>query len=535
MARTWFTSDIRPPRPCLYCAPWTGSKETPIAGTEGASDPFFSPDSQWIGFFADGKLKKISVEGGAPITVCDGPSDRGASRGPDNTIVFSPTFTSGLVRISAAGGAPQPIVTPDARKGERTYRWPQVLPDGKSVLYTVGMVASPAYYDDAPIALVSLETGKSHVVVQGASMARYLASGHLVYARAGALFAVPFDLKRGQVVGAPVPVLQGVLGVPESGAAYFAVSDDGSLAYIPGRIQADVGKLVWVDRKGNVQPLPAPAQNYSRPRISPDGKRVAVGVGPAGGGDAWVYNLERNTLTRLTFDGLDSYPVWTPDGKRVAFGTDKGLERIEWKAADGSSTSEPISTGSVLQIPESWTPDGGLLAFSQFGLGTRGDIWLLPVKGDRKPRPFLQTPANEYDPAFSPDGRWLAYVSEESGRGEVYVQSFPGPGGKWEVSTEGGGTAIWSHNGRELFYRNGNNFMVVSVETQPTFSAGQPRLLFQGNFAYARDFTSDFDVSSDGQRFLMIQKAARESAPTQIDVVLNWSEELRRLAPTGKQ
>ena len=509
-------------------------EETPIAGTEGASDPFFSPDSQWIGFFADGKLKKISIQGGAPITICDGPSDRGASWALDNTIVFSPTFTSGLLRVSVAGGAPQPIISPDPGKGERTYRWPQVLPDGKTALYTIGMAASPAYYDDAPIAVVSLETGRSHVVVQGASMARYVASGHLVYARAGALFAVPFDLRRGEVVGVAVPILGGVWGVPESGAAHFAVSDDGSLAYIPGRVQAEVGNLVWVDRKGNVQPLPVPAQSYLRPRLSPDGKRVAVGIGPAGGGDVWVYSLEGKTLTRLTFDGRYNYPVWSPDGKHVAFGTNKGLERIQWKAADGSAPGEPLSTGSVQQIPESWTPDGELLAFSQFGQGTRGDIWLLPVKGDRKPRPFLQTVANEYGPAFSPDGRWLAYVSEESGRNEVYVQTFPGPGGKWEVSTEGR-DPVWSRNGRELFYRAANNFMVVSVEILPTFSAGQPRLLFQKNFAYARDLTSDFDVSPDGQRFLMIQNAAGESAPTQIDVVLNWFDELHRLAPTAKR
>jgi eukaryotic-like serine/threonine-protein kinase len=523
----------------LYLRLMDRFEATPLQGTEGATDPFLSPDGQWVGFFAEGRLKRVSVQGGAPMTLCEATTDRGASWGTDDTIVFSPEATSGLMRIPASGGLPQVLTVPDKEKGERTHRWPEILPGGKAVLFTIGTLNSPGYYDDARIGVLSLETGQRQILIEGASLARYAATGHLIYARAGALMAAPFDLGRLRVTGPAIPVLQGVAVDTTTGAAHFSVSDDGSLVYVPSSAESGRLNLVWVDRSGNVRPLPAPPRAYMHPRVSPDGERVAVGIGPGpgNGNDIWVYDLARNSLTRLTFDEAASRPAWTPDGKRVTFSSEKGgTEGMYWRAADGSTPAEAISRSPDPQFPEFWSTDGQLLAFTQLSQSTRADIWLLPLKGDRKPRPFLRTGANEFSPSFSPDGHWLAYASDESGLEAVYVQPFPGPGGKWQVSTEtGGDNPVWARSGRELFYRSGEKIMVVPVQTRPGFAAGTPRMLFQGVFADANAPTSDYDVSPDGQRFLMIKSVEPESASTRINVVVHWFDEVRRVVPAGRK
>ncbi len=520
--------------PRLYMRPIDRIEATDVPGTEGASDPFFSPDGQWVGFFAGGKLKKLALQRGAPVTLCDAAANRGAAWGPDDTIIFSPAWISGLMRIPAAGGTPQELTTPDRANGERTHRWPEFLPGGKAVLFTIGRVTSPGYYDNARIAVVSLETRKMHVLIEGAGMARYSPTGHVIYSRAGSLFAVPFDLQRLQVIGPPTAVLDGIGGDSATGAAHFALAGDGTLVYVPNSGQVGRYKLVWVDRKGNAQLLPAPAGNYIYPRLSPDGKRVAVGIGPAGSSpkaDVWIYDLERNALSRLTFEGGTDEPVWTPDGKRVAFSwvDAQGIIAIGWKAADGSGATETLVKTNATTLPESFSPDGDYLVYAQIDPKTQGDIWLLPLKGDRKPRPFLQTPTSEYAPAFSPDGRWLAYGSEETGRTEVYVQAFPGPGGKWQISTEGGAYPAWSRDGRELFYHVNDTVWVVKVQLKPTFSAGSPQLLIRDTrFMNGPGLSRSYDVSLDGQHLLMLRNSESDSAPTQINVVLNWLDELRR-------
>jgi Tol biopolymer transport system component len=351
---------------------------------------------------------------------------------------------------------------------------------------------------------------------------------------------VPFDSKRLEVTGAAVPVVEGVLQSPLSGHAQYSFSATGSLVYVPGSIQSAQLGLVWVNRNGAEQPLAAPARTYQIPRLSPDGRRIAVGIAEQES-QTWLYDLSREALTRLTSEGNSNQaPAWTPDGKRIAIGSNKeGPANLFWQLADGSGGLERLATTEYEHYPMSWSPDGQLLAFVEINPTTGYDIWVLrlgdPSAGSgqvRKAQPFLRTQFDEAVPRFSPDGRWLAYVSDESGRYELYAQPYPGPGGKWQISTEGGTEPVWNPNGRELFYRSGNKMMAVQITTQPTFSAGKPKVLFAGQYQPTPVINANYDVSPDGQRFLMLKPSeSAEAAPTQINVVLNWFEELKRRVP----
>jgi serine/threonine-protein kinase len=525
----------------LYLRALDSLESKPIPGTEGSVNPFFSPDGQWVGFFTGGTLKKVSVSGGAALLLSDAAQPFGASWGSRGMIALATTGAGVLLQVPDTGGMPHPLT--HFEKGENAHRWPEFLPGGTAVLFTAGM--SGPRFTNEQVAVQLIGTGERRNLVQGAMYPRYAPSGHLVYAQGGILIAVPFDPQRLAVTGAAVPVVEGVLQSSVSGATQYNFSTTGSLVYVSGGLQSTAqSRLVWVSRNGTEQPLATPVHAYVFPRLSPDGRRIALSIQEKEM-QIWLYDLSRETLTRLTFEGNTNLnPVWTPDGKRLAFTSNKeGALNPFWQLTNGSGELERLNASEYVQVPMSWSPDGQLLAFIEINPTTGFDIWALRMSGPlpgsgqvRKAEPFLRTPFSESAPRFSPDGRWLVYISNESGRNEVYVQPYPGPGGKWQISTEGGTEPVWNPSGRELFYRSGDKMMAVDITTQPGFAAGKPRTLFEGQYVPTPLTAPYYDISPDGQRFLMLKPVEHaETAPTQINVVLNWFEELKQKVPTGKK
>jgi eukaryotic-like serine/threonine-protein kinase len=514
----------------LFLRAMNSLQARPIPGTEGAINPFFSPDSQWLGFFQGGTLKRVSVTGGAAVSVGYAANPRGASWDGQKTIIFAPSQDGPLQQVSNEGGVSRPLT--QLEKADITHRWPEVLPGGKAVAF----VAAPRDTSVASdrILVRSLQTGEQRDFGQGVTYPRYVPSGHLIYAQGTTLMAVPFDPDRLEIKGSAVPVVEGVAVSQVTGAAQYGISATGSLAYVSAALTTAQRRLVWVNRNGTEQPLPAPPHAYRYARLSPDGRRIAV----ESDSQIWIYDLAKDTFTRLTFEGTTNQgPVWTPDGKRITVDSNKeGTANLFWQLADGSGGLERLAPGQYAQVPRSWSPDGQILAFHENNPTTGKDIWVLRLS-DQKAEPFLRTPFNEGGPVFSPDGHWLAYISDESGRPEIYVKPYPGPGGKWQVSTEGGSEPAWNHNGRELFFRSGSKMMAAEVTTLPTFSVGKPKLLFEGQYVpvQAGLMSTAYDVSPDGQRFLVIKANEQAQAPAQINVVLNWFEELKQKAPPGKK
>jgi len=535
---------------------------TLLPGTENPNDPFFSPDSRWIGFFADGKMKKISIQGGAAVTLCDAPAARGASWGEDGWIVISPNQTSGLWRVPETGGTPHVITKPGDR-GEAVHRWPQILPGGQAVLFTGHTVA--AAFDNASIEVLSLKTGEWKVVQRGGYDGRYLPSGHLVYIHQGTLFAVGFDLDRLEVRGTPAPLLENVAGNEVVGAGQYAVARNGTLVYLSGKSSAVNFPVAWMQSTGKIQPLlPSPGL-YFAPRFSPDGRRLALAVGPPGAGDIQVYDWQRDTMTRITFTQANLYPVWAPDGKHIAFQSQSGgairrpdfqaqpggANSLRWIRADGAGEAQPLLESGGDLRPFSFSPDGKRLAFTEVGVDTGFDLWTLPldVSDPEHPKPgkpelFLRTPFNELEPAFSPDGRWVAYTSNESGRFEVYVRPSPGGApsgsGKWQISTAGGRFPIWSRDGRELFYETPDNRIMVSDYTGKgdSFAGDKPRPWSNTQILDLFGTTVwNLDLSPDGKRFAVIPRPEATGEPkgsVHVTVLLNFFDELRRRVPAGK-
>ena len=508
----------------------------PIPGTNGAYQPFFSPDGEWVGFFtqdSDQKLKKVSVTGGEAQTVCDVRSlASGGSWASDDTIVFSARGESGprqLFRVPSAGGTPQVLATPNRERREDGHAWPEFLPGSRSVLFT-----TLAYR--AHIAVLSLETGEYRTLIEGGYNAHYVPTAHIVFVRQGALWAVPFDLGRLETTGPETPILQGLQVDSGTRSAPYAFSGDGLLVYVPGD-DVSVGpkrSLVWVDREGREEPLAADPGRYTRPLISPDGSRLVVGLADSGNADIWIYDLEREKFSRLTFDAaFDWIPLWTPDARRVIFTSDRDgrAQNLYWKAADGTGQVERLTTSENTQYAHSSSPDGKMLAICGPNPGTNFDLGVLSMEGERTATPLLETEFSEVVPVISPDGHWMAYVFDDGESSEIYVRPFPDvEGGKWQISSGGGRTAVWGPDGRELFYRSGEAMMVVSIETEPTFVPGSPELLFADR--YYADTGHYFDISRDGQRFLMMKEVEQtRETPAQLIVVENWFEELKRLVP----
>ena len=501
----------------------------PVAGAEGAESLFFSPDSRWLGFSVPGKVKKVAVSGGAPQTICDVSARFGASWGSGDVVVVAPT-REGLSKCSAAGSTPQVLTYLDPAKHEKSHRWPQFLPDGRSLLFTI-VPSDIASFDESRIALVSLDTGRVRILLDGGVSPRFVATGHLLYVRGASLFAVPFDLRRLEVTGRSVPVVDGVMTDAGSGFAEFAVADNGLLAYAAGRVVDSDRRVVWVDRDGRTDPLIDLQRPFTALRLSPDGKWLAVTINGAND-QVWLYDLARQTLSRLT-SAWDNSPIaWTPDGRHLVLrsgiaGQHKTRFQLSWLTPDGSGPLEVLNDGSDPIGGGSWSPDGKLFVYSSSSIND-ADILLLAAGPPLTVRSLIQTPFTELDPRLSPDGRWLAYTSTESGELQVYVQRFPGLAGKRQISTNGGSTPIWEPRGREIFYQNHGKMMAVAIQTQPTFVAGRPRLLFDGSFETGSG--NVYDVAPDG-RFIMIQRGASEAPVMQIAVVQNWFEELKRRVP----
>jgi len=508
----------------LFLRPLGQFVDRPIEGTEGAKAPFFSPGGDWIGFFANEALWRVRVAGGPPVKICDTrvlfPS---ASWGPDDTIVFS-HHTFGLYRVSASEGALEQLTVPDSAAGEVRHFAPQFLPGGGEVLFTVASDEGPA------AAILSLASKDWRAVLANAESARYVRSGHLVYAQSGALRAVPFDLAGGERRGPSVPLHDSVSHLAGLGAAHFAVSDSGTLAYPPADAGAITTKLVWVDRQGQATPIVDDPAPFFAPRVSPDGRRIAVNVGS----DVWVYDVERGTPTVLTTDGYNLGPVWEPSGRLTfsAVRTDPAaFFDLHSVAADRGAAPQLLLGREGRQFPSSWSPDGDVLVF--FEATTAGTEEIAVLENGTVRSLLAGRSYSEYSPVFSPDGRWIAYVSHESGREEVYVTRYPGPTSSQPISVNGGREPVWSRDGRELFYRKGDLLMAVPVESAgSTLTAGSPQVLFEGRYALMSRGAVAYDVAPDG-RFVMLQPL--EVTSPGINVVLHFVEELKRLTPGGSE
>ncbi len=504
-----------------------------LAGTEGGAVPFFSPDGQWIAFFADGLLKKVAVGGAGLQVIWRGTWDpRGGCWGADGTIYFAPTNSSGLWAVPAAGGTATEVTRVDRARGEVSHRWPQALDDGRSLLFTIW--TGPGL-DESEIVVQSLADGERHVLVPGGHSPRYVSSGHLLYARLDTLFAVPWRPPQADFGGAAPTALAVHPRLENEGAAAYAVADNGTLVYLAGGASRYAQRLVWVDRAGRVEALPVPERDYESVAISPDGRQAVVQI-KEGSVGLWLCDLARHTLTPFVTDGGSSQaPVWTPDGRRVVYrATRSGSRNLFWKAADGTDAEERLTTrDGVTQTPTSFSPDGTVLAFNENGGPGEGvsRIWTLPLTGDGAPHELLQTPVREMNGQVSPDGAWLAMSSFSSGQSEVHVRPFPGPGASRQLSIGGGSEPRWSRDGRELFYRNRHQLVAVAVPARPELEWGEPQLLFEGAFKEAGNGNTAYDVAADGKRFLRVQQVQPDRPLDHLEVVLNWGDELRRLVP----
>ncbi len=515
-------------RKSLYLRRMEQAQPKLLDGTEGASGPFFSPDGQWIGFFVRGKLKKVLASGETPIVICDAPESRGATWSADDTIVFAPSQSSGLWQVRAAGGSPAALTSPNVAAGEVTHRWPHFIAGKKAVLFTVGKTGS-ASYDEAAIAVKFLDSGEQQTVIERGTDARFIPPGHLAFARGGSLLAVPFDPESCRVCGSPVPVLEGVM-TETTGSAQCSFSQSGSLVYVPGGARGTARHLVWVSRRGEVQALPGPPHAFEEPRLSPDGGRIAVGV-RAATSDVWLYDLKRNTLTRLTYEGDNFAPIWTPDGKRLAFSSNrKGPSNVFWIPTDGSGPAEMVLDSEFDQVASCWSPHGRLLALTEYHPEAGAEI-LVASLGEE--RPALRVPPagfNKWAAAFSPDGKWLAYASDESGEAQVYLRPFPGLGEKLQISNDGGGEPVWAKSGKELFYRNAEAVMAVTLETRRKLRVSKPRRLYENSFVGGGAvYLSNYDVSQDGRRFLMLKEAEEQTTFRQVEILLGGSRLLKLL------
>ena len=538
-----YTTGLEGQQQALVVRPLDRFQEAVLVKGVGEAAPyqaFFSPDGQWLGFVTPTELKKVPLSGGSPITLTRVDRSRGASWGPDGTIVFSPNPLAPLMRIPSTGGDPSPLTTLDASKNERSHRWPQWLPGGRALLFT-SLSGDSTTFDGATIEAVQVATGARKVVHRGGYYPRYVATGHLLFVNKGTLFAIRFDPDRLEASGSQMPVLEGLETNAGEGSAQFAVSNGGMLTYLEKTDELKPFGLVSVDRRGASRPLWRELGIYGTPRYSPDGRRLAVSLLRDENWDVWVYDVERDVATRVTFgEAYDADPVWSPDGRLLAYeGEQGGKDGVFKKHADGTGEAELLLAPGKLTFPApvSWSPDGKTLAVQAQGTKGGNDIWLIDADGKGDPRPLMQTPYHEAGAQFSPDGRFIAYESNETGRPEIYVSSLPPGSGKWQISDGGGAQAQWSRAGRELFFRTAEGVMAVGLAIEGgSLRAGKPTTLFKG--AYLGGLRGillpgynfpDYDAAPSGQSFAMLEGKGEKRQTTKAKVVIGWFQELERL------
>ena len=496
-------------------------------GTEGANFPFWSPDGRYIGFFADGKLKKVDVFGAPPQTLADAPNGLGGAWNRDGAILFAPALTGPLFRIAASGGQPVQVTELDKSRSETAHRFPRFLPDDVHFLYLV-ISSKP---EDSGIYVGSLSSKETKRLVASSAKPEFAPPDLLLFLRESTLMAQRFDTSRLELSGDPFQVAEQVGSNPSNGAAGVTVSENGVLAYRAGG-GGGARQLVWIDRSGKAEQSIGTPALYENPRLSPDGKRLAV-FKPDGGGDIWVTDLERGNSARFTFDpAADNDPIWSPDGTRIAFvsNRDGGVFNLYQKSSGGTGEDELLLKTPNNKLLDDWSADGRYILYQEGDPKTKADLWILPLVGDRKPMRFLGTPFNERYASFSPDGRWIAYESDESGTAQVYVQGFPASGRKWLISTKAAISTFprWRPDGKELFYDAAGPLMAVDLTgTVPggELKVGTPQQLFAGLQALA---PHNYDVTPGGRRFLLVAAQNLVTGPAPIVVVLNWKSGLRQ-------
>ena len=516
----------------LYVRPVAAGEARPIGGALGSA-PFFSPDGTALGFWhaPSGTLRRVALSGGSPVRIADAITGvAGAAWGPDQTIVFAWFH---LYRVPASGGSPERLLEVDEARGERFLRHPSFLPSGKAVLFTIGM-ADTYSYDDARIGIFSLDSREKKILIEGGSSAKYSPSGHIVYARDGKLLAVPFDVDLLQLTGDPFPVAEGVFMSANTGMAAYSISAEGRLVYAAGPVERGSRVPVWVDRQGQAKQIPVEPHAYLHPRLSSDGRLMAIEIEGASH-DIFVYDFAREILTRMSLDGASHWPLFTPNDQSLTYRSWKTGTMTMWKMpVDRSGVPALLTDIGGMQSPESWSPDGRTLAFTQMDKPDQGsDIHTLHADG--KQEAVVQTKFSEGSPKFSPDGRWLAYASDESGRSEVYVMAFPGPGQNIKISGLGGSDPVWRRDGAELYYRNADQMMVVGITTRGTsITASKPTMLWEGKYlagagsscGMSGPTSANYDVTAHGDRFVMIMDVSPDVKCTVLRVVSNWSRGL---------
>jgi len=505
----------------------------PLAGTENPSFPFWSPDNRQIGFFADGKLKKIDTAGGSPQTLCDAPLNRGGTWNRDGVILFSPITDGPLYRVSASGGVPVPVTQLDPSRGDTSHRWPFFLPDGRHFLYIVANFGYSRRSEKFGIYVRSLDSKEEKQLVRASSSMAYAPPGYLLFLRERNLFAQPFDAKSLRITGDPLPVAEQIQWFPQNYRALFTVSENGVLLY-QTRAASTLSQLAWFDRTGKELGSLGPPGDQANPRISRDGKGVALDImdSQTGNNDIWIHESTRGVPTRFTSDpAYDALPIESPDGSRFVYmSLRQSHADLYLKSSTGPGSEQALLESARTKYPTDWSSDGRFILYRATDPSTNLELWVLPMDGDRKPFPFIKAAFGVNQGQFSPDGRWVAYASNESGKWEVYVAPFPGPGGYWKVSTAGGSEPRWRRDGKELFYlAPDGKLMAVEVRPGATFEAGAGVPLFQTRRrepVSTADLFS-YDVSPDGQRFL-ISTTVEDLTASPLTVVLNWTSDLKK-------